>query len=310
MIMKTSFDKENRKTGISCFLAFLVLTLVALPSRAITPWYLKLANATNGTGAQSLTATLLTPPTSSDSPFTVNGTNLIFGGNSTSNFTFTLDSSGFVSNALYAGTYQFILPNYNAMFIVQIPDTTNYQSLTLYVTNLPVFSGIALSSYGLITNLLGFDPARSANTNDFARTSVTNDFARAANTNDFVRTSVTNDFARAANTNDFVRTGVTNDFARAANTNDFVRTSVTNDFARAANTNDFARITADGLSQSISNLTSARVITNGAGGLIVYKTNGVPGSAFTNFPQGFILVTTNGSPYVLSNAAWHPITIQ
>jgi len=99
--------------------------------------------------------------------------------------------------------------------------------------------------------------------------------------------------------------------ANAANTNDFARATpagITNALglipANAANTNDFARMTADGLSLSISNLTSVKVITNGASVLLSYKTNGVPGIAFTNYPPGSLLVTTNGQLFQLTNSAW------
>jgi hypothetical protein len=65
-----------------------------------------------------------------------------------------------------------------------------------------------------------------------------------------------------------------------------------------------------GLSQSISNLTNVKVITNGASCILVYQTNNVPGSAFTNYPPGSLLGNTNAQWFVLTNITWHPISIQ
>jgi hypothetical protein len=46
------------------------------------------------------------------------------------------------------------------------------------------------------------------------------------------------------------------------------------------------------------------VVTNGPEVWISYQTNNNPGPAFTNYPWGTICLTTNGTPYVLSNMVW------
>jgi len=150
----------------------LVLGLWALPATAITPFYIKLLNATNAAMPVSIGVSQITPSTAINSSFSTYGTNLIFGGNSTSNFTITLDATGFSSNAIYPGTWKFAFTNLGSSFIAVIPDTTNYQSLALYVTNLQVFSGVSQSGAAVITNLLGYIPANAANTNDFVRNSL------------------------------------------------------------------------------------------------------------------------------------------
>lgn len=97
------------------------------------------------------------PP--SDHPFTTYGTNIIYGGNIV---TITPNASGYASNWLYPGTYRFYITNLNAAFVASIPDTTNFNSLALYVTNVPGFNGVGLNSYGVVTNLLGLAPATNS----------------------------------------------------------------------------------------------------------------------------------------------------
>jgi hypothetical protein len=318
-------------------LVFLHFAFCIFNCSAITPWTLKIGTATNAFGSQQMGAQLLTPANQLDTPFTVNGTNLIFGGNTISNFTFTSDSSGYFSNVLYAGTYKFILTNYNAAFIAQIPDTTNVQSLTLYITNMPVFSGVALDSYGLITNLLHFPPATNSTagitaalgytppTNSYNGLTNSLGFPPATNSN----SGITSALGYTPPTNSY--NGLTNalTFPPATNTTAGIEAALgyvppTNNYngltnslgfdpAHAANTNDFARNTLAGITaaQGYTSKTNDGYIglpiatgwiaTNGPVKWVFYNTNNLPGNAFTNLGAGSLMTTSNGAQFCLSN---------
>lgn len=83
------------------------------------------------------------------------GTNVYSGGY---NPTFTPNSSGFFSNSITPNAYRVTIPAQSLVFFVNIPATSSYQSLSLYITNQPVIPG-NISSYAIITNQLGFAPA-------------------------------------------------------------------------------------------------------------------------------------------------------
>jgi len=309
MNMKVQNPKSKiqslRNGGASVLASLLVLATVLWPLisvRALTPFYYQgfLAN-----GAPQTNTIYVSQYPANATQFSIYGTNIIFGGNVTN---FTPTATGFATNALFPGQYKFYVTNLNASFLVNIPDTLLTNSLALYLENpATVSSGAGLSGFQIITNLMGMIPANAANTNDFARATlagITNALAMIP--------------ANAANTNDFARAtlaGITNALAmipaNAANTNDFARATVagiTNALAmipaNAANTNDFARASANGLSLAIGSRTDVKVITNGATVIFSYNTNGVPGSAFTNYPQGSLLVTTNGQLFQLTNLVW------
>ncbi len=214
-----------------------------------------------------------------------------------------------------------------------IPDTTNFQTLALYLTNVPVSSGVGLNSYQLITTLLGFSPA----TNTAAKLLATLNFQPATNTATGILTPLS--FQPATNsatgiltplnfqpaTNSAVGILTPLNFQPATNsavgiltplnfqpaTNSLVGITTPLGFtpANAANTNDFARTTANGLSQSIGARSDVKVITNGLTCYFIFKTNNLPGAEFTNAPTGSILTTTNGGIYVLSNIVWQAIVI-
>jgi hypothetical protein len=215
-----------------------------LATASATPFFYKGYNK-DGTLNSNLVNVTIYQPSAATPIFSVYGTNIIYGGNV---MTLAPDATAYASNWLFPGVYKFTVSNLNASFVAVIPDATNFLSLALYMTNVPVYPGVSLSSFQLITNLLGYTPP----TNTLA--------------------------------------GLTNAMGLIP--------------ANAANTNDFARTTADGLSQAIGALTSAKVITNGGLAIIAYKTNGLPGSAFTNYPTGSKLFTTNGQEFRLTNSVW------
>ena len=287
-------------------------------------------------GAPQTNLIYMTQYPATSAPFTVYGTNIVYGANA---IVISPNAGGYASNWSYPGPFKFYITNLNVSFIANIPDTTNFQSLALYVTNLQSFSAAGLSSYGMVTNLLGFPPATNNPNGIIFALGYTP--ANAANTNDFARATpagITNSLgfipANAANTNDFARAtpaGVTNSLgfipANAANTNDFARATpsgVTNALgfipANAANTNDFARATLaaivaalgytpktnDGFIGQGSLAGIASLSTNGFTAWVTYKTNNVPGPAFTNLPTGSLMSTTNGGLYCLSNIVWQP----
>jgi hypothetical protein len=348
------------------------------------------------------------PP--SDHPFTIYGTNIIYGGNIV---TITPNGSGYSSNWLYPGTYRFYFTNLNAAFIANIPDTTNFNSLALYVTNISGFSGVGLNSYGVVTNLLGLAPATNSAsgieaalgyvpaTNNNAGIAFGLGFAPATNNNSGITSALgyapatnsnlgitsalgfvpatnsnagvvfalgftppTNTYGGIATslgfapaTNSFIGTtnalgympgtnsnsgitfalgftpatntysGITNSlgFAPATNTNaGFVAalgyTPATNSYSGLTNSLGFAPATnttagiiaalhyTPGTNDGYVGLSSlagaANLATNGFVVWVSYKTNDVPGVAFTNLPTGSLLTTTNGGFYVLSNLVW------
>jgi hypothetical protein len=333
------------------------------------------------------------PP--SDHPFTIYGTNIIYGGNIV---TITPNGSGYSSNWLYPGTYRFYFTNLNAAFIANIPDTTNFNSLALYVTNIAGFSGTGLNSYGVITNLLGLAPATNTTsgietalgyvpaTNNSGGIVFSLGFAPATNSNSGITSAlgyipVTNSnpgitsglgFAPATNsnpgmifalgftpatntyggiagslgfapaTNSFIGTtnalgfmpatntydGITNSLGFAPATNStagFVAalgyTPATNSYGGLTNSLGFAPATNttagiiaalrytprtnDGYIGLSGLAGAASLATNGFVVWVSYKTNDVPGAAFTNLPPGSLLTTTNGEFFVLSNLVWN-----
>lgn len=353
------------------------------------------------------------PP--SDHPFTVYGTNIIYGGNIV---TIIPDSNGYASNWLYPGAYRFYFTNLNAAFVAVIPDTTNFNSLALYVTNVASFSAAGLTSYGVVTNLIGFPPATNSTTgieaalgyvpatNNNAGIVFSLGFPPATNSNSGIATALgyapaTNseagiisalNFAPATNSNPGVVAAL--GFTPATNTYDGISNSLgfppaTNSVAGSTNalgympatnsnagiisalgftppantypaisnslgfapatnsnpgivtalgytpaTNTYSGLTtALGFAPATNSATgitaalhytpktndgyigvnalpgTANLATNGFLVWVAYKTNDVPGSAFTNLPAGSLLTTTNGGFYVLSNLVWQAIAL-
>jgi len=388
--MKSEIRNPKSET-LRLAIALLISSFCPLLSSRATPFFIQ--------GFQSDTPALTNqigvsywPP--NDHPFTVYGTNIIYGGNIV---TITPNSSGYASNWLYPGTYRFYFTNLNAAFVAVIPDTTNFNSLALYVTNVAGFSGVGLNSYGVVTNLLGLAPATNSTsgieaalgyvpaTNNNAGIAFSLGFAPATNSNDGVTsalgyTPATNDnsgisfalgFAPATNssagivsalrfnpatntydgvsaalgfapaTNSFVGSTNALGYTPATNSNDGITfalgfTPTTNTYSGITNSLGFAPATnsASGLVSALSytpatnsnsgiiaalsytprtndgyvGLASlagtADLATNGFVVWVAYKTNDVPGRAFTNLPPGSLMTTTNGQLFVLSNLVW------
>lgn len=322
------------------FLAALLLCVFALNARA-TFFFVQLFQS-DGAINQSQIGVSVWPPT--DQPFVTYGTNMVYNGNLE---TVVLNSSGYGTNWLFPGTYRFYITNLNAAFIAVIPDTLLTNSISLYVTNLPVFPGVSLNSYGTMTNLLGFAPATNTfkgmtnamgympatNSNSgivFALgftpatnnyNGITNSLGFAPATNSFIGATNQLGFAPATNSNSGITsalgftpptnnyTGTTNSLGFAPATNSFI--GATNQLGYTPATNGTAGIEAGlGFVPATNNgyigqgTAVGWIATNGIQVWVCYKTNNLPGPAFTNLPVGSLMTTTNGGFYSLSNLVW------
>lgn len=264
-------------------------------------------------------------------PFSIYGTNIIWGG-----FVLkvTNNVNGYGSNWIFPGTYRCVISNLNVSFIVNIPDTTNFNTLALYVQNLPSFAAPSLSTYGVITNQLGFPPATNSpigilfalnfqpatNGGPLAYSQLpftppTNSYSGLTNVLGFPPATNNNagmvfalGFAPATNSN----AGMVFALGFTPLTNSFTAITTTLGYKPATNTTagiiaalGYTPGTNDG---NIGLLASAvaSASTNGFTVWVSYKTNDVPGPAFTNLPPGSIMTTTNGAFFVLSNLVWNP----
>jgi hypothetical protein len=328
---------DLRFTRLRDFLATLLLCAFALNGRA-TPFFYQGYKSDGSFNTNQVGVTFF--PTT-DQPFTIYGTNIVYGGNI---LTISPNTSGYSSNWIFPGVYKFIITNLNAAFIANIPDTTNFNALALYVTNVQSFSGVGLNSYGVMTNQLGFPPA--TNTTSGIETAL--GYVPATNNNAGILfalgyTPATNTYAGIMNslgfapaTNSFI--GGTNQFGYmpATNTSAGVLfalgyTPATNTFNGVTNSLGYMPAT-NGGAIAISQLpytpatnsaagikaalnytpgtnyvgqsSVASFTTNGLLVWIAYQTNAVPGPAYTNFPPGSLLTTTNGAFFVLSNLVW------
>lgn len=144
------------QSGLKSALLAAGLLLVSGISTA-TPFYFQ-GYKSDGTPQTNLVYQSIYP--ASTSPFVIYGTNIIYGANV---IVSQPNSNGYFSNWCYPGTYRFYITNLNVSFVASIPDATNMQSLALYTTNQPAFSGVGLNSAGLMTTLLGFAPATNSN---------------------------------------------------------------------------------------------------------------------------------------------------
>jgi len=121
---------------------------------AVTPFYYRGYNS-DGTAQTNPVVLAAYPPAVNG--ITVLGTNIIFGAYAITN---TPNSSGFFSNSIYGGTYRLTVPALNFATYAVIPETTNYNALSMYLTNAPVIN--AVGGYAIITNLLGYAPFNPA----------------------------------------------------------------------------------------------------------------------------------------------------
>jgi hypothetical protein len=232
------------------------------------------------------------PPTNA---ITANNTNLVI----SVAHTFVPDANGFFSNNIAVGNYR-----------LQVAGFTPGAPFSILSNAAPVI--ISQTANVPVTTFLNFTLAQFSDAGTMAYRS-TNDFALVANIGSIARRG-SNDFALATTVGPMAIRS-TNDFALATtvgpmairDTNDFFLAASAGSIATRGS-NDFHL--ADG-NIGATNLTVgvANFATNGFQVWIAYKTNGDPGNAFTNAPQGSFLTTTNGYFGRLSNAVWHAIAL-
>lgn len=202
------------------------------------------------------------------SPFTTDGTNTFFGAMPETN---TPTASGWLTNSISAGLYTLTYPAFPQYGVfVNVANTTATNNLSLYYTNVPVvptFAGYILNSYAGVSNAVGFVIATNGGAISYTQlpfTPPTNTMAGLNYVYGLPPTSVP-----------------------ATNTDPRITLAVTN-------------LSSVGVAASAPGW----LTTNGFTVWLSLKTNGVPGAAWTNLPQGSICMTTNGQPFVLSNLVW------
>lgn len=177
----------------------------------------------------------------------------------------------------------------------------------------------ATNSYAGITTALGFAPA----TNSFIGSTNALGYMPATNSNAGILfalgftpptnnyNGVTNALGFAPGTNSLAGVVSALGYMPATNSNGGITTAL--GFAPATNSSGgiisalhYTPRTNDGYVGLSSLAGAANLATNGFSVWVAYKTNDVPGGAFTNLPQGSLMTTTNGGFYVLSNLVWTP----
>lgn len=309
-------------------LCSIVLVLALVLAVRATPFFIQ-GYQSDGTAQTNAIQVSAWPP--SDSPFVTYSTNIIYGGNT---LQIVPAASGYASNWVFPGVYRFFIPALSVAWIAVIPDTTNFLSVANYTTNLPNYTGLGLNSYGVVTNSLGFAPA----TNTTAGIEAALGYVPATNSNAGVVfalgfTPATNSYngitnalhmAPATNNNSGIvfalgftpatnsYGGITNSLGFGPVTNNY--SGVTNALGMAPATNNTTGInfalgytpkTNDGYTGQPVLSGAANLETNGFLVWVTYKTNNVPGTAFTNLPVGSLMTTTNGGFYSLSNLVWN-----
>jgi hypothetical protein len=144
---------QHQATSIKAVLVLLVFALFALSavkSSAVTAFYQR---GYNSDGTPQTNKIVLTAYPPAVNGVTVLGTNIIFGAYAITN---QPDATGFFSNSIFGGTYKYTVPALGFSTFATIPETTNYISLALCLTNAPVIS--PASGYAIITNWLGYSP--------------------------------------------------------------------------------------------------------------------------------------------------------
>jgi len=132
----------------------ILLTLalfVSIAAFAVTPIYQR---GYNSDGTPQTNAVVLSAYPPAVNGVTVLGTNIIFGAYAITN---QPDVTGYFSNSIYGGTYRYSVPALGFATFATIPETTNFTSLALCLTNAPVIN--AVGGYAIITNWLGYAPA-------------------------------------------------------------------------------------------------------------------------------------------------------
>jgi hypothetical protein len=161
--MNTKPETGNRKpetkrqkpkiSGLRSHISALLIALFALSavkSSAVTAFYQR---GYNSDGTPQTNKIVLTAYPPAVNGVTVLGTNIIFGAYAITN---QPDATGFFSNSIFGGTYKYTVPALGFSTFATIPETTNYISLALCLTNAPVIS--PASGYAIITNWLGYSP--------------------------------------------------------------------------------------------------------------------------------------------------------
>lgn len=133
-------------------LALTFALILATLTGMATPFYFSSFNA-DGSPQTNVVTMQAWPP--NQNGVTIYGTNIIYGAAIYSN---TPNASGFFSNSLYPNLYKLTIPAITNSFFVLLLDTTNYLSLAVYATNVAVSGGTPLTSYGFVTNALGYAP--------------------------------------------------------------------------------------------------------------------------------------------------------
>ena len=134
---------------------FSILILLTCFAAQATPFYLVSLNPDQSPNTNQVIFTPYPP----GKPFYIYGTNIVTGFNPITN---TPNSGGFFSNSVLPLTFAVTYANSPASqpgYFVSITDSTNYLPLTTYITTLPVVAAAYGSSFGFITNQLGYWPA-------------------------------------------------------------------------------------------------------------------------------------------------------
>ena len=132
----------------------LLLCAFALNSSA-TSFFGKFSNS-DGSPQTNTVLLQAWPPVNT---WTAYGTNMIYGAYVITN---QPNSVGWFSNSAYPNVYRVYVPALDSGFFVNLLDTTNFLSLSVYATNVATFSGSYLNGYGIVTNWLQFPPATNS----------------------------------------------------------------------------------------------------------------------------------------------------
>ena len=156
----------------------LVILALAISANALTPFYFSSLNS-DGTPQTNQVLMQAYPPTANG--FTVYGTNIVYGSGVITN---NPSATGFFSNSVAPNQYKFTITALGVSFFAVIPDTTNYQPLSMYLTNAPVvsvpFAGFVVSSYSSVSNALKFVAATNGGAVSYSQlpyTPATNSFS-------------------------------------------------------------------------------------------------------------------------------------
>ena len=223
----------------------------------------------------------------------VDQTNIVWGGFIQTN---QPDANGYFSNSIYANDYRVFFPALNDGFFVHVLNTTNFESLAIYATNIAAiqsgFAGYAVGTLAGITAAQGFQSA--SNTDARLVLAVTNLSSRYA-TNLFLIKELTTlgILTNALVTNaDFTISEVIGlAFPVMTNTQPVLDTQLSANVTRTAT------------------IGASTILTNGG---MIWITTNLPNGIAPNvtLPSGSILTSTSGVAQVISNGTWRAIQLQ